>query len=184
MLESTIRASRLARTALDIFLLAGLLGLFTQLNMLADSHHVNTLGKKYLADVSNTLKSRSLEPVSATHIQELHDTEATMWSSFFQWYGKAGYASGNCQFWSPNMLHPEKFYLQCTGENAQSDVKIQADPMQLFVADKNAKSKTKVLAQESGKPEKSAEKPATVKGWLDTPSGRKYFDPVAKRWTP
>lgn len=183
-LESTVRTSRLARSVLDLCLLAALLGVFIQLNFLSDSHRAGALGKAYLAKASNNTKPHSTTPGSVTHIEEFHDTEATMWNSFFRWYGQSNYASGNCYFMAPNEQYPGQFQFQCTGENAQSGLTIHAEPLRVFVADVPMQPQAKALVRESDQAEKRMEKPRVVEGWLDTAEGRKYFDPVAKRWTP
>lgn len=183
-LESTIRISRLVRAGVDICVLVTLLGLFIHLKFLSDSHHAKVQGSKYISHALSKAKPHSSENMSVEHIEEFHDSEPSMWASFFEWQSKTNHAAGSCWFTSPNEQHPGKFRLLCSGENAQPGVPINAEPMQILVENKNGHSNSKADNSKLTTQKKFAVKPPIVRGWLDTPTGRKHFDPVAKRWKP
>lgn len=182
--ETTIRMSRIVRVGLDIVLFVALLGLFIQLKLLSDSYDSNIKGKQHLANALGNTKSRSSEIKSVEHLEEFHDSETSMWTSFFQWQSKTNHATGSCMFMPPDAQQPGKFHLFCIGENAQPSVVLNAEPMQVLVAKKDAQANWKPETQQTNKSEDFAVQPAIASGWLDTPTGRMHFDPIAKRWKP
>jgi hypothetical protein len=184
VLESIIRTSRIVRAGLDIALLVALLGLFMQLTNLSDSHNTHQQRTNYLASALSNTQSRLSGIESIEHVEEFHDSEESMWASFFAWQSKTNYALGNCHFMPPNALYPAKFYMRCTGENAQSSMAINLEPMRILVETTRKQSRFKTDEKQPTTPENSAEPPPVVSGWLETPSGRKHFDPIAQRWTP
>ena len=97
-LESTIQITRIVRTGLDIALLLAIVGLFIHLTNLSDSHNTNLQRKKYLASILSNKQSSPSGNNSAEHLEEFHDSEESMWTSFFAWQSKTNYASGNCNF--------------------------------------------------------------------------------------
>ena len=95
-LESTIQITRIVRTGLDIALLLAIVGLFIHLTNLSDSHNTNLQRKKYLASILSNKQSSPSGNNSAEHLEEFHDSEESMWTSFFAWQSKTNYASGTC----------------------------------------------------------------------------------------
>lgn len=179
-----IRITRILRVGLDIALLVALLGLFIQLSFFSDSHHTSVLSKQYLANAMKKTKMHSTKTTSVEHIEELHDSESSMWSSFFEWQGQSNYAAGSCWFMSPNEQYPDKFRLLCLGENKQPGVAVKAEPIQIFVAKTTGQLNKKMNAIKPTEQDGFDVQPPVVSGWLDTPSGRKYFDSVSKQWKP
>lgn len=183
-LESAIRTFRILRVVLDISLLIFLLGMFIQLSFHSDSHQADIHSKQYLTNAMTTNKLHSTKPTAVEFLKEFHDSESSMWSSFFKWHGQSNHAAGSCWFTSPNEQFTDKFLLLCSGENKQPGVPAVTEPMQVFVARATIRpSSTPATTKPTGL-DNSDKQQAVVSGWLDTPAGRKHFDPIAKRWKP
>lgn len=183
-LESTIQITRIVRTGLDIALLLAIVGLFIHLTNLSDSHNTNLQRKKYLASILSNKQSSPSGNNSAGHLEEFHDSEESMWTSFFAWQSKTNYASGNCNFMPPNALYAAKFYMRCSGENAQPGTAMNLEPLNILVETTSRHSRSLTDDKQPAIPDQAVEPPPVVSGWLDTPAGRKHFDPIAKRWKP
>lgn len=182
--QSTIRISRIARAGLDACLLLALLGLFIQLKLLSESHDSNVHNTQYLANVWNKKKSRTSEITSIAHIEEIHDSESGMWTSFFEWQSTSNHAAGSCRFTPTDGFDPGKFHLLCSGENPQPGFSIKIEPAQIFVEKKIKSPDSKSDTHKPFSQQTPSEKPLIIEGWLDTPTGRKYFDPVSNSWKP
>lgn len=181
-LEVTIRISRILRIALDFGLVALMLGLFIQLSSLSDSHQADIFSKQYFNKAMARIKTQPTTVSAVDYMEELHDSESSMWTSFFKWQGQSNHTTGSCLFTSPNGQFPDKFRLLCSGENKQPGVAVKAEPMQIFAAKTTRQSSSTTDTSKAAKHDKFDKQQAVVSGWLDTPNGRKHFDPVSRRW--
>lgn len=180
-LERIVRVARPVTVMLDMALLVAALTVFVLLQTFSERAEMNKLVDQSLAETLNRLRIPTDPLHTADFLEELHDSEAALWNSFFNWYGRRGYAAGHCSFRAPNNLYPDKFHLFCTGINPQGASTKHIDPMQVLRAAKATKQENTAKSEIRNEVK---DEPIKVRGWLDTTTGRKHFDPVAHKWLP
>ena len=192
-----IHAMRFIRPTIDCGLLVLGLFLFMYFDRISLQHaaredrpqRIERALKTPIKHVENLEK-----PVS---IAQQFSNESAMWSAFSLWLHTTNMASGQCRFEIRSDVKQEPYMLQCgassiaTNNNQASDANAPAlfaanvlvTPEKLSRATKQTKSTTEETEDQSAATV-DKEDPMRVSGWINTPSGRRFFDPASNRWLP
>lgn len=177
-----IRWIRFARPAIDCGLLLLGVVLFMQMEKTSSKRIAHTL------QAPSDQVARQQKTVS---IVQQFSSEADLWNAFSNWQQTTQPASGNCRIETRPDLDKAPYSLQCTGgsNTKNSQAETNAKPHMLF--ESNVLVAPEKISRPTNHENKLREKPAaaksntvTVSGWINTPTGRKYFDPVSKKWLP
>lgn len=186
-----IRWMRFARPAIDCCLL--LLGLFLLM-------YFDNISTKYQMEKTSSQRIEHALQVPSNQVAKLQkpvsivqqfSSETDMWNAFSNWQQTNKPASGNCRIETRPDLDKAPYSMQCTGSSNTKNNQAERDtsPHMLFAS--NVLVAPEKISRPTNHQNKMREKPAAaqsntvpVSGWINTPTGRKHFDPVSKKWIP
>jgi hypothetical protein len=169
---------------IDACLLAGSVAVFLHLQTISQQHHFK----------QSTPIKLPKAPQSLLHITEqAHLSETEMWQAWLQWVDTTDSAQGNCQFTTqtPSKTDGPAFQMICQGGSSErysvsslsTVAKENTEARQIFVKSVIPPDPPEFKKRPVKTPRTQAEtETLTIKGWIETPNGKKYFDPVSKRW--
>lgn len=176
-----VQAMRLLRPLLDIALLASAVALLMHFQLVSQQHQKAVeLGQ---------LKPKKEKPVPLAYVEQLHNSEIEMWQSFSVWFSESSANHGSCQFESRAEASSQHFHMLCIGNIPQKSSQAKFEktesliPLKHVFAEAKKQTRREANRQKTDlKPKVKPVLPIVVQGWIDTQSGRKHFDPVAKQW--
>lgn len=179
---STLRWMRLLRPVLDGLVLFACIVLFLYLNSLP-----HDLRQPALLKQLGTVKT---QVQIMAYFQESHASEEAMWASFAGWTHTSKSTTGSCKFEATAHENSMAYHLLCVGNPVNKTTPgkpLIPTPAELPLKHVFVIPKTKTtLPSRTAAPEKVTQPeppaPTVVQGWMNTPTGRKYFDPVRQRW--
>lgn len=182
---------RIIRPLLDVVVFLCALLLFIHLRSISSMQESKQLQRVQIGKLTAPLNSKKALTKSESLLlaEETHASEHDMWKAWVRWIESAKPDSGNCLFEPRWVSGSALFYMACFGNpsNAAS-LKWKADeplfPSNLFVAlvkEPETKTTSNTSTDENTKKTTQAHK---VEGWMNTSSGRKYFDPKGQKWVP
>lgn len=186
-----IRWMRCVRPLIDCCLL--LLGLF--LFMYFDNISMKKQVEKYKPNrVSHAIQApakhvgNQQKPVS---IVQHFSSETEMWHAFSNWLHAYEAVSGNCRIETRPDLDQTPYSMQCAGSSNTKNNRPEKNANQNALFASNVLVAPEKISHHTNKKNEThgnraaAEKNTTpVSGWINTPSGRRHFDPASKRWLP
>ena len=175
-----IRWMRCARPAIDCGLLFLGLFLFMHFDNISAKNQMEKTSSQRIAhapQATSTQKENHQKPVS---IVQQFSNEADMWNAFSTWLQTTETAPGNCRIEAPTDMDQTPYSLQCAGSSNTKNNKPEktVNPNAPFA------SNVLVAPEKISRHANDENKTAPVSGWINTPTGRKHFDPVSKRWLP
>lgn len=178
----TLRWMRLLRPALDGVVLIVCIVLFLYLNSLPHDLRQPAVLKQ-LGAVKPQVQTMA-------YFQESHASEEAMWASFASWTYTSKSTTGSCRFEATAQENTTAYQLLCAGNPVNKTTPGKpSTPMpaelplkHVFVIPKTKPTlpSRNTAPEETTRPETPT--PTVVQGWVNTPTGRKYFDPARQRW--
>lgn len=176
-----VQAMRLLRPLLDIALLASAVALFMHFQLVSQQHQKPV----ELAQ----LKPKKEKSAPLAYVEQLHNSEIEMWQSFSVWFSESSANHGSCTFESKAEASSQHFHMLCIGNIPQESSKPEFQETESLIPLRHVFAKAKITTNREANRQKTDLKPKVkpvlpivVQGWIDTQSGRKHFDPVAKQW--
>lgn len=189
--DRCIRWMRFARPVIDLGLLV--LGLFLFIhfdNVSMNNQPAENKPKRVALALNAPSKHLGIQQKSVSVVQQFA-TETEMWKAFENWLQTTETESGNCRIETRADLDQTPYSLQCTGSSNTKNTKPGKTDSQntlfasnVLVAPEKISHSTIHENETHGKPAAAKDNAVTVSGWINTPSGRKHFDPVTQRWHP
>lgn len=190
-----IRLMRCARPAIDFGLLVLALLLFLYFDEISvrgeiEENRPNRIERALSPPLStpSTHRENQQKPVS---IDQQFSTETDMWNTFSSWLQVAETTSGHCRFETRPELNQTPYALRCMGSSNTTNNRPgkTVGPGTLFesnilVTPEKVARPTNQRNETHDQPVAAENNPVRVSGWINTPSGRRYFDPASKKWLP
>lgn len=178
----TVQWMRVMRPMLDIVLLLAGLALF----LYAQGKPENIRESALLSQAA-AVKPQAQ---AITYFKESHTTEVAMWTSFSNWVHNSRSSTGSCAFEATAQEDIVTYGLLCAGnpvDQAEQNNKPKTGQVELplqhvFVAPKTEPTFTPRNAVTKTPEKLEVSTPLVVQGWVNTPTGRKHFDPEKQRW--
>ena len=192
-----IHAMRFIRPTIDCGLLVLGLFLFMYFDRISLQHEARENRPQRMERTLKAPTKYTSSQQKPTSLAQHFSSESAMWSAFSLWLQTTNMASGQCRFEIRSDLKQEPYMLQCgasaiaTNNNQVSDAntptlfaaKVLVTPEKISRATKQRKSTTEET-EEKAAATVEKEDPMRVSGWINTPSGRRFFDPASNRWLP
>ncbi|MCR2745146.1 hypothetical protein [Limnobacter parvus] len=181
-LRNTVKWMRMLRPVLDVvFLLSGL-AVFVYLQDMSGN-------SRQPAPIKPSIEVKT-QSQAVAYLEETHDSEAMMWDSFFNWLRDSKTTTGNCRFETTAQEVIVAYGLLCAGnavDKTKANTKANPLPAELPIQHVFVIPKTKPTPTSQKTVTKTPDKlvvapPVVVQGWVNTPAGRKHFDPAKQRW--
>lgn len=186
-----IQWMRFARPAIDLGLLVLGLFLFMHFDNIFMKHQTEENKSKRIATALNTPSTRVENPQKPVSIVQQFESENEMWMTFENWLQTTEAESGNCRIETRADLNQTPYSLQCTGSSNTTNTRPGKTASQNILFESNVLVKPEkrfrptIHEKEThGKHAVAEDDTVPVSGWINTPSGRKHFDPVTQRWHP
>lgn len=178
----TVRWMRVLRPVFDIVLLLAGLALFLYAQGSPDN-----IRQSAALSQATTVKPQAQ---AITYFEESHATEVAMWASFSNWLHTSESNTGSCKFEATTQEDTVTYGLLCAGkpvDQTQQSNRSKTGPAELplqhvFVAPKTKPTLTSRKAVTKTPEKLEVSTPMVVQGWVNTPTGRKHFDPAKQRW--
>lgn len=186
-----IRWMRFIRPAIDCCLLSLGLFLLIYFDNISTKNQIEKTSSQRIAHALQVPSNQVAKPQKPVSIFQQFSSETEMWNAFFNWQQTTKPASGNCRLETRPDLDKAQYSMQCTGSSNTKDSPAErhTNPYMLFasnvlVAPKKISRPTNHENKMRAKPAAAQSNTVPVSGWINTPTGRKHFDPVSKKWVP